>query len=103
MLDWCVHVCDSREDAVEQRGEQVVVFDDIIGKYGDGRVHWSKGWVSARRRASSCLACVGLRCCESAGEPQHATVRICRVVSDAMPEATSISIPTITKPLSCFQ
>ena len=83
MLDRCVHVCDGREDGVEQRGEQVVVFDDIIGKYGDGRVHWSKRWVSARRRASSCLACVGSRCCE---RRRAATVRICRVVSDAMPD-----------------
>ena len=42
MLDRRVDVCDGREDGVEQRGKQVVVFDDIIGKYGDGRVHWSR-------------------------------------------------------------
>jgi hypothetical protein len=42
MLDRRVDVCDGRKNAVEQRGEQVVVFDDIIGKYGDGRVHWSR-------------------------------------------------------------
>jgi hypothetical protein len=38
----------------------VVVFDDIIGKCRDGRVHWSRKWISARRRASSYLAWVEL-------------------------------------------
>lgn len=42
-----------REDAEQQRGEHVVVFDDMIGDERGDRVHWSRGGLSARRRALS--------------------------------------------------
>lgn len=54
---------DSCEGDVERRREQeegVTVFDDMIGQCREGWVHWSRGWVSARPRASKCLVCVEL-------------------------------------------
>lgn len=76
--------CDSREDDVERWREQeegVTVFDDIIGKCREGWVHWSRGLVSARRRASKCLVCVEpsrASCCWSRASERRRRGRRCR-------------------------
>ena len=53
VLNGCVDVAHGRDDAEQQRGEKLVVFDDTIGDERGGRVHWSRGGLNARRIALS--------------------------------------------------